>query len=396
VNWSMHLNLWNVAAENLWRHRRKTIAIFVPLMLAVTAFSAMSFIRDGMLKDALLATEILPDITVQAMIGGRAERLSVELGEHILKMKNVARAAPRVWGYAPVRIGGDIFTYTLMGIDSGKMPGPGKIGLTIAHGRFLDTNDLDCAVIGKAVADHFHVAVGDGLDFGDELGNRGNFKIVGLFADDVQIYAADLIIVPIRTARKFFGYSDNEATDLCVYLSDPSDTDAVCADIRSSIKGSRVLDKKSVGDTAKQVYGSRAGVFQLMWIILLLAAMLTAWTEASSANLHITHEIGVLKATGWSTMNVIEMKVFENVIIAGTATMGGMLLGLLYLLAGAPGIKEYFLGWAVIYPDMKIPVHVCADTVGLILAIGFFPLLVATIIPAWAAGTIDPDEAIRG
>ena len=35
-------------------------------------------------------------------------------------------------------------------------------------------------------------------------------------------------------------------------------------------------------------------------------------------------------------------------------------------------------------------------TVALVLAIGIFPLLVATVIPAWAIGVIDPDEAIRG
>jgi ABC-type lipoprotein release transport system permease subunit len=90
------------------------------------------------------------------------------------------------------------------------------------------------------------------------------------------------------------------------------------------------------------------------------------------------------------------MKVFENLMIAGGATLGGMLLGFVYLLAGAPGIKSYFLGWAVIYPDMEIPIHISASTVATIVAVGIFPLLVATVIPTWTAGIIDPDEAMRG
>jgi ABC-type lipoprotein release transport system permease subunit len=137
-------------------------------------------------------------------------------------------------------------------------------------------------------------------------------------------------------------------------------------------------------------------VFQLLWIILLLTAMLVAWAEACNVGLGMNREIGVLKATGWSTTNVIEMKVFENLMIAGGATLGGMLLGFVYLLAGAPGIKSYFLGWAVIYPDMEIPIHISASTVATIVAVGIFPLLVATIIPTWTAGIIDPDEAMRG
>ena len=38
----------------------------------------------------------------------------------------------------------------------------------------------------------------------------------------------------------------------------------------------------------------------------------------------------------------------------------------------------------------------CAATISTILVIGIFPLLVATIIPAWMAGIVDPDEAMRG
>ncbi|MEI8353062.1 MAG: ABC transporter permease [Lentisphaerota bacterium] len=393
---SIHYNLWQVAAANLGRNPAKTVAVWVPLLIAVTVFASLSFVRDGMLQDALLATDGMPDLTVQAMIGGRAERLPMALPEKVARLENVARVAPRVWGYVPVTVAGDTFTYTLMGLDVRAMPRPDDVGLAIESGRFLNKGDTDGAVIGKAVAESLNVAVGDTLTLKDGLGNSGRFKIVGLFTRDVQIYAADLIIVPVRAARTFFGYGDGEATDLCVYLADPADAGLVAAGIQKLAKGTRVLGKDAVKSIVQQVYGTRAGVFQAMWIILLLTVMLTAWAEASGTDTRLKREIGILKATGWSTTNIIEMKVFENVIISTTATLGGLLLALGYLLAGAPGIKAYFLGWAVIFPDMQIPIQVTATTVGLIAAVGIFPFLVATIIPAWAAGIIDPDEAMRG
>lgn len=396
MRWSIHVNLWHFAAENLWRRPAKTVAVLVPLLIAVTVFSALSFMQDGMLMDALLATDVMPDLTVQAMIGGRPERLPVAMGERVARLENVDRVAPRVWGYVPITIGGGVFTYTLMGIDLRNMPSPDAIGLAIESGRFLNKGDTNGAVVGKAVAEGLNVAVGDALILKDELGNAGRFRVVGLFTSDVQILAADLIVVPLQTAREFFGYRDEEATDLCVYLTDPSDTGLVAAGIQALTKGTRVLGKDAIKNVARQAYGSRAGVFQAMWIILLLTVMMAAWAEAGGTNVSLNREIGILKATGWSTTNIIEMKVFENVIVAGVATLGGMLLGLGYLLVGAPGIKNYFLGWAVIYPDMEIPVRVTAATVGLIAAIGIFPFLVATIVPAWAAGIVDPDEAIRG
>jgi ABC-type lipoprotein release transport system permease subunit len=393
---SSHANLWQVAAENVWRHAGKSVAVWVPLTIAVAVFAALSFMRDGMVKDALLAAEVMPDLTVQSLIGGRPERLPLALEEGVARLANVERVARRVWGYVPIKIGGWSFAYTLMGLDARSMPRPESIGMAIESGRYLNEGDTDAAVLGKAVAEGLHVEVGDTLSLADELGNAGRFKVVGLFASEVQIHAADLIVVPLQAARNFFGYRDGEVTDLCVYLNEPSTAGPVAADIQALAKGTRVLSKEAVRNAVLQVYGSRAGVFQAMWLILLLTVMLAAWAEANGANTRLNREIGILKATGWSTTNIIEMKVFENAMIATAATLGGMVLGLGYLLAGAPGIKAYFLGWAVIYPDMEIPVHVTGATAGLIAAIGIFPFLVATIIPAWAAGIIDPDEAMRG
>jgi lipoprotein-releasing system permease protein len=396
MNLPAHVNLWNSAAANLWRRPGKTLATIIPLFVAVTVFSSLSFVRDGMLQDALQSADVMPDLTVQSMIGGRPDRVDAALAERITRMDGVARVAPRVWGYVPLKVGGATFTYVLMGIDIKEMPQADTIGLAIASGRFLKPNDIDKAVIGKAVAEGLNVAVGDELKLKDELGNTASLKVAGLFTSDVQIHAADLIIVPIQAARAFFGYRDNEATDLCVYLAEPAAAAAVAAEIQSSAKGTRVLSKDAVRDIARQSYGNRAGVFQLLWMVLLLTAMLVAWAEASSTNLRLNREIGILKATGWSTSNVIEMRLFESAIVACVATLGGMLLGLAYVAAGAPGIKSYFLGWAVIYPSMEIPMLVTAATVALIAAIGIFPLLVATVIPAWAAGIVDPDEAMRG
>ena len=392
----LHVNLWHAAAENVWRHKRKIMAVFVPLLVVVTVFSALSFVRDGMTKDALLSADVLPDLTVQKMIGGRPDRLSSTWEDRIARMEGVDRAVPRVWGYAPIQRGGEVFTYTLIGIDARRMPKPDTIGLSIERGRFLNKADTNGAVVGKAVAEGLNASVGDDLVLKDDLGNAAPFRVVGLFTTDVQIHVADWIIVPLQAARKFFDYRDDEATDLCVYLTDPSAADSVATTILASMKGARVLSKEAIKDIARQAYGSRAGLFQLLWLILLLTSMLVAWAEAGSVNFSMNREIGILKATGWSTMNVIEMKVFENVMIAVCATLGGMLLGFVYLLAGAPGIKSYFLGWAVIYPEIEIPIHITASTVAMIVAIGIFPLLVATVIPVWAVGIIDPDEAIRG
>lgn len=396
MNAAVHLDLWHVAAGNLWRRRGRTVATFVPLLTAMTMFAALSFVRDGMLQDALRSADAMPDLTVQTLIGGRPDRVPLSLRTRIAGIRDVARVAPRVWGYVPLQIGGGGFTYVLMGIDVPAMPHPEAMGLAIETGRFLVPGDTASAVVGKTVAEGLDVVVGEELVLTDDMGNTGRLRIVGTFTSDVQIHAADLIVTSIDDARRFFGYREDEGTDLCVYLGDPAAAPAVAGEILEATPGARVLGRDAVKDVVRQVFNRRAGVFQVLWLVLLLTALLVAWAEASGMALRLDREIGILKATGWSTVNVIEMKAFESAIVAVAATLGGMLLGLAYLFLGAPGIKSYFLGWAVIYPDMALPMQVSVPTVASIAALGIFPLLVATVIPAWAAGIVDPDTAMRG
>lgn len=395
MNPVVHANIWGVAAQNLRRYKGKTIATLIPLLLVIAVFSAMNFMRDGMLQDALLATEALPDITVQKMSGGRADKIPVGMGARIGGMASVRQVIPRVWGYVPLHAGDKVLTCILMGQDVRAMPSSDMMRLSMQTGEFIDADDMREAVVGQAFAKAIRVGVGDEFNITDELGNRGNFRVKGMFDSDVQIYAADMIVVPIAAARRFFEYGADEATDLCVYLDDPRQADAVAGQIRADMRNLRVLTKDSLKAVNQLAYGKRAGIFQLIWMILLLTVGLIAWSEAGSILLHIKREIGILKALGWSTLDVVEMKVFENLIIGVLATAGGMLLGLLYVLVGAPGIKTYFLGWAAVFPPVQLPLHVGFGTVCLIMVIGIFPLLVATVIPAWSAGVIDPDEAIR-
>ncbi|MEI7436086.1 MAG: hypothetical protein WCL16_04680, partial [bacterium] len=137
MRWRLHVNLWHAAAESLRRHPADAAAAFVPLLVAVAVCAAFNFVRDGMLADALLATGTLPDLTVQAMLGGRPDRLSAIRAEHIAHLDGVERTAARVWGYLPINTGGLALTYTLVGLDVDRMPRPDAIGLAMAGGRFL-------------------------------------------------------------------------------------------------------------------------------------------------------------------------------------------------------------------------------------------------------------------
>lgn len=393
---SKNIAFWSMAVRNVLRFRGRTLAILLPLFVVMACASVMTFIKDGICRDALRSVEALPDITIQQMVGGRIGPVHPELAAVISNYGNVLKVVPRVWGYVPLQAAGGNASYTLMGMDCSLLPSALDISPAIESGRFLKFGDKHCAVIGKVFAFQNKVKPGDKITLQDELGNKTSLNIIGIFNTPVQIYTADLIVTDIETARIFLGYLSDQSSDLAVYLKDPLYTDQVAESILISHKNIRVLTKEALAGNVRQGYGGKAGIFQLMWLILLLTVTLLAWTQASSISLEMKKEIGVLKALGWQTLDIIELKMMEIVIIGLTGILSGILFGIFYLHLGAPLVKQYFLGWAVLYPPFPLPISIEGSSIFLLFVIGLFPLCAATVFPAWRMGVVEPDTAIRG
>jgi len=398
MNLVKHISIINVASQNLWRHKLKTLSVVAPLFLVMALYGAMSFTSQGLLKDAQGALDFTPDILVQQLTGGRISKISSAYQKKIEKIKGVKSVVPRVWGYIPVSLylkdRKDVI-YTFMGIDVTRMPVSPKIALSLEEGRFLRDKDQRKIVVGRGFSKPFMVNAGDRVRFKNLWGEEREYEVAGIFTSAVSIYTAGLILAPMDDARSFFGYESDEASDLCVYLDYPDSAPALAGKISSDMPGLRTLTKESISEINKQVFGRKSGIFQILWMILLLTSILIALAQAFNITTDMKREVGILKALGWSVLDVIEMKSLESLTMGLLATFGGLAAAVWYLLAGAPGIKDYFLGWSQVYPDFPVPLCVDFNTVLLMLTIGVFPILAATIIPCWIIGVIDPDKAVR-
>jgi len=115
----------------------------------------------------------------------------------------------------------------------------------------------------------------------------------------------------------------------------------------------------------------------------------------SQITFNLRKEIGILKALGWDTGDVMMLKTVETFLMAAFSVITGILIGILYMLGDAPGLKSFIIGWTDIYPEFPIPLYIDIKTVVLIVILGIQPILVGTVIPVWKIGTVDPDEAIK-
>lgn len=387
------LSICGVAICNVRRQKLSSFCILFPLSFVIAVFSSFLFFRDGLLKDSDLASEVLPDLVVQSLVGGRAQSFSMSKLHDVCQLEGVSRVVPRVWGYVPVTHEGTPFTFTLVGFDPSIDPSP--FGEIVGKGRMFKPGETGVAVAGSILSSFLKVTEGDSVAISDDLGNSDKFHITGIFSSAVQIYSADIILVPLECARNHFGFKSDEISDLGIYLSDPTQAGVIASRIQSSYKGVRVISKNSIRTVIGQAYGSRTGFFQLAWTFLLLTVILCIFSQGANAGFHVRREIGILRAVGWGTIDVIALKAVEVTFLSFAAAVLGMTLGITYIKVGAPGIKGYFMGWAEVFPPFSLPLYISVQSVVQIVVLGVLPLLAATVIPSWLVCTADCDEAIR-
>lgn len=397
--WRRYYNLLSVALKHIVLDRSQAVSIAVPLAMIIAIVSAVTFYVEGVERDAFLAAESFPDILLQQQVGGRTESLLLDRYEDILKnTEGIAAYIPRVWGYINYTDRENTArAFVLMGLDPEFINSGRMLKAVIRDGRSLQKGDKDTALVGAIIANAFESDPGDVIEITTpDLGRKYALEVAGTFDSEVQIYTADLILVPIDTARKILGfYEETECSDVLLFLKNHSNAEALAQKISTSIEGARPLTKKVMLSLTELSFGQRSGYFHLLWFILLVNILIIAWSVMSRLTFNQKKEIGILKAIGWDTQDIMILKAMEVFIISSLSVISGLIAGIVYMLADAPGLKKFIIGWAEIYPDFPIPLYVEWQTVFLIVALGILPLTTATLIPIWKLSLTDPIEAIR-
>ena len=137
-----------------------------------------------------------------------------------------------------------------------------------------------------------------------------------------------------------------------------------------------------------------------MMIVILFGALLAfailAWDKASGLSLDEKREIGVLKAIGWETSDVILMKFWEGMTISLSSFLSGIILAYFHVFLTSSVLFEPALkGWAVLYPQFKLTPFIDASQIVTLFFLTVVPYTVATIVPSWRAATVDPDSVMR-
>jgi ABC-type lipoprotein release transport system permease subunit len=148
--------------------------------------------------------------------------------------------------------------------------------------------------------------------------------------------------------------------------------------------------------TYDSIFNWRGGVIIVILFVAVISFFIFAWDRASGLGAEEKREIGILKAIGWETSDVILMKFWEGMVISFSSFLLGVLLAYAHVYFTSSLLFEPVLkGWSVIYPDFKLIPFIDAYQISTLFFLTVLPYTVSTIVPSWRAATIDPDLVMR-
>ena len=382
-----HLKILEFALSSLLRRRGKNLSL-----LAVYAFTIAILASVLLLTHALKteATRLLaggPELVVQRLTAGRHDLIATELVARIKAIPGVTEVNPRYWGYYY-----DALTeanYTLQGVETGSQ------GLTMVEGRFPGGNN-ECA-IGQGVAKLRKLALDDDLILIDSANTGTVLTVVGIFRSESDLLTNDLVLLERDDLIRFFAFPPDRATDLALKVANPAEINTIATKIKRMVPDSRPITHHEILQTYAGVFSWRSGMMLTVFSAALIAFCILAWDKATGISAEEKREIGILKALGWETSDILALKFWEGLAISLTALLLGLLIAYLHVFYwDATVLAPVLKGWSVLFPTFRLTPFV--DLYQL-LAIGFLtviPYVASTVIPAWNAAITDPESAMRG
>ncbi len=383
------LSILDYALGALRRRAARNAAIVVGMALVVGLYASVLFATDALRRELSLGIEATPDLTVQQIVGGRPALVPEGTLSELAARRGVRAVQPRVWGY--VFVPSLEANLTVIGVRADERS---RARESLVRGR-LPRADREMA-LGAALAERLGLRLGDSMAFP----RRGGFhllRVVGIFRSESALRTADLLVTTPGDARTLLGVPEGMATDIAIDLARPEESDVVASLVDEALPGARILEKRLLRRTYELTFDERGGLLAAMGLPALIALLLLAWERLTGLSEAERREIGLLKAIGWETRDVLTARLWESAAVAFAGTALGMLLAYAFVFfAGAPLLRHAMLGWSALYPPFELTPAVDTAQLFTLLCAIVVPYGALSLVPAFRAASIDPDRAMRG
>jgi putative ABC transport system permease protein len=384
--------------RNIKERKTRSILTIVGIAIGIAAIVSLMGLGQGMEESVTEQLSMMADM-ITVMPGyqyGEVEPFTEEDIRDIEHINGVEAVAPMISGQGIVEYRGERIPISVQGVDE-RMEEVMHIEefegiVEIEEGRDLKWNDRGKCVLGNRVAKRY---------FEDEIGINGrisingeNFRVIGIYGlAGGGLYGSvdNTINLPMRDAEDILekeGY-----TMLQVRIADIDRGEEIAKEIEEKINDNHNLEytfawpMTSSIEQLKGLFSMISGVLIGIAAIALLVAAIGIINTMLMSVMERTHEIGVMKAIGAKSSDILSLFLIETGMISIIGGVSGCIIGIF----GAYVICAMISMMAGM--DMSPIITLNTIIIGLGVAIGVG--ILSGLYPARRASKMSPLEALR-
>jgi ABC-type lipoprotein release transport system permease subunit len=368
-------NIIDYTLSSLWRRKGKNLSLVVVYTFVIFLLASVMFFTHSIKKEASLVLRDAPQMMVQRLVTGRQDFIPLSYVDSIRKIRGVQSVKPRLWGYYYDAPSGA--NYTLVVNEDLK----GKAGI---------------AIIGNGVSRTLAIGKNQTIPVKTYDGSYVSLQVKGILSSTSELVSSDLILVSEEDFRNIFCVSKDHATDLVLEVRNEKELSTIAGKIAQMHPDTRPILRDEILRTYEAVFDWRGGLIAVILAGAFFAFIILAWDKATGLSAEEKKEIGVLKAIGWETSDVLLVKFWEGAAVSLSSFLMGILLAYVHIFLTSSVLFEPVLkGWAVLYPSFKLTPFINAYQLATLFFLTVIPYTTATIVPSWRSATIDPDSVMR-
>ncbi len=292
--------------------RRPFSALLSGLALAaIVMLTGIALLLPRSMADTTAAMlERAPDLVVRRVgPGGWMPMPASEAAAHALAVRGVTTAQPRVWGVM-AGANGPVTVWGMTAI-------PPEIKAAIEWNMTKPGTDWqgNVAIVGGGVA-----------DLPGQWGGGPPPRVLGRLPHGFDMATHDLVLMPADAARRLLTLPEGHAGDLAVTVFHPEEAEALRPDLADAFPWPVQIATRSEALGRGRTRAGQAGALAALALIPAVLGLCLLAAATVREGMGRRGEAGLLKALGWSTMDIVRLHLYQGLIIALPGLAAGMAL----------------------------------------------------------------------
>lgn len=357
-------------------------------------FKAVPHIR--IYQDDILSRPLMPHVDsgyVTAIVNPKIANLTKSLinPERILadfkNQEDVVTVAPQVSANLFYNNGTSQINGIASGVNIMEANAMFNIQSTMLAGDVRNLLTLPNGIlIGVGIADQLNIQLNDNINITSAIGVIKVMKVVGIFKTSNSAIDKTKSYTTLAVAQQLLHQSSSYVTDILVNIKDPNKAPEY-AKRYENLTVYKIEDWQAANEQTMASNKTRKVMFGAISVAILLVAAFGIYNIINMTIKEKLNDIAILKATGFSGKDVINIFIKETLVMGIIGTGIGLLLaaGLIKFVSGIyiGGDREYFpIGF-------ETSIFIMGSVIGMLVTLG------AGYIPAINAAKIDPIEIFR-